>query len=160
MKQKDIGMTQEISLFRNFGLATSANATFSESLNAIVGNAYKSMLDHTYVSSFRIVDGLLIKEDIGYARWGDTYLNGVHIYDIQKRTLICESYFHCHYYSRDAAKNDAIKMLTNTLEQAARKDNVLLNPQEVKQKVSDIIHRAYFGDQMQEIQKTFKQLSA
>ena len=152
-------MTQEISLFRNFGLTTPTTVTFSESLNALVGAGYTSMAGNTYFNSLRMADGLLIKEDIGQG-YAYSFLNGLHIYDLRSKTLICERWFHCNYYSRETAKQDAILMLTDMIEQAAAKENILLNHDEVKNKVSDLVARAFFGDQMQEIQKTLKQLSA
>ncbi|MBR1807936.1 MAG: hypothetical protein IJ776_00915 [Paludibacteraceae bacterium] len=152
-------MSQEISLFRNFGIATPNTITFSKSLNALVGVGYTSMAGNTYFNSLRMADGILIKEDIGQG-YAHSFLNGLHIYDIRTKTLICEKLFSCHYYSRDTAKSDAIDMLTDMIGKAASKENIILNYNEMRSKVSDIVRRAFFADQMQEIQKTLKQLSA
>ena len=37
-------MTQEISLFRNFGLATPATISYSAPMNAFVGSAFASLI--------------------------------------------------------------------------------------------------------------------
>lgn len=152
-------MTQEITLFQNLGLATPASVTFSHNLNALVGAGYTSMAGNTYFNALRMADGLLIKEDIGEG-YAHTFLNGLHIYDIHTKALICEKLFHCKLYSRATAKQSAVKMLINILEQAAAKDNVLLNRIEVQKTVSEIVNRAFFGNQIHEIQKTLKQLHA
>lgn len=142
-------MSQEISLFRNFGLTTPSSVTFSEPLNALVGAGYTSMAGNTYFNSLRMSDGLLIKEDIGQG-YAYSFLNGLHIYDLRTKTLICERWFHRNYYSRETAKQDAIEMLIDMLCQVANKENVLLNLQEVRQRVACIVNNAFFGDQMKE----------
>ena len=149
-------MSQEISLFRNFGLATPATVTFSESLNALVGTGYTSMAGNTYFNSLRMSDGLLIKEDIGQG-YAYSFLNGLHIYDLRTKTLICEKWFHCNFYSRDGAKQDATDMLIDMIQQAAKKENILLNYHEVQQRISSIVNNAFFGDQLKEW-SNFKQL--
>ena len=152
-------MTQEISLFSNFGLATPTSVTFSESLNALVGAGYKSMAGNTYFNTLRMADGILIKEDIGEG-YAYAFLNGLHIYDIQSKTLLCERWFNCHYYSRNTAKLDAENMLSDMLLEAAEKENVTLDRSEMRTKVREVVKRAFFSDQTQEIQKTLKQLKA
>ena len=152
-------MTQEISLFSNFGLATPSSVTFSESFNALVGVGFTSFAGNTYFNTLRLADGILIKEDIGEG-YMYTFLNGLHIYDLRSKTLLCERRFNCHYYSHEIAKQDAVNMLTDLLFDAASKDNVILNKDEVLEKVHEVVKRAFFGDQMQEIQKTLKQLAA
>lgn len=152
-------MTQEISLFSNFGLATPSSVTFSESLNALVGAGYTSMAGNTYFNTLRMADGILIKEDIGEG-YAYAFLNGLHIYDLRSKTLLCERWFNCHYYSRDTAKQDAENMLSDMLLEAAAKENVTLNKSEMRTKVRDVVKRAFFSDQAQEIQKTLKQLNA
>ena len=152
-------MTQEISLFSNFGLATPSSVTFSESLNALVGAGYTSMAGNTYFNTLRLADGILIKEDIGEG-YMYTFLNGLHIYDLRTKTLLCERCFNCHFYSRDTARNDAVSMLADLIAESAAKEHVILNESEMLAKVREVVERAFFCDQMQEIQKTLKQLAA
>ena len=152
-------MTQEITLFKNLGLATPTSVTFSHNLNALVGAGYTSMAGNTYFNALRMAEGLLIKEDIGEG-YAHTFLNGLHIYDIRTKTLICEKTFHCKLYSRIISKQCAVTMLTNMIEQTAAKDHKLLNRIEVQKTVSEIVNRAFFGNQIYEIQRTLKQLNA
>lgn len=150
-------MKQEISLFRNLGLATPSSVTFSESLNALVGGGYTSIAGNTYFNTLRLADGIFIKEDIGMGYWY-TFLNGVHIYDLHTKTLLCERHFYRHRYSRETAKQDAENMLFELLSEAASKEKVIIDKCELLAKVKEIVKRAFFCDQMQEIQKTIKQL--
>lgn len=157
-------MSQEISLFRNFGLTTPSSVTFSEPLNALVGAGYTSMAGNTYFNSLRLSDGLLIKEDIGHGgMYERTFLNGIHIYDICTKTLLCEYRYPMYQgviYSRETAKLVAINLLIKLIVESAQRDQVLLNMNEVSSKIQEVVNKAFFGDQMQEIQKTLKQLSA
>ena len=135
-------MANEIALFRNFGLATPANITYSSPMNAFVGQGYTSMAGNTYFNAVRFAEGILIKEDVanGYAR---TFLNGLKIYDLHTKKLLCEESFHCHYYSKDAVKSDVKRMLTNLILKAARQENRYLCEGEVRGRICQIIDRAF-----------------
>ena len=150
-------MANEIALFRNFGLATPANITYSSPMNAFVGQGYTSMAGNTYFNAVRFAEGILIKEDVanGYAR---TFLNGLKIYDLHTKKLLCEESFHCHYYSKDAVKSDVKRMLTNLILKAARQENRCLCEGDVRGRIGQIIDRAFSTNQIDMMNRQIRAL--
>lgn len=150
-------MANEIALFRNFGLATPANITYSSPMNAFVGQGYTSMAGNTYFNAVRFADGILIKEDVanGYAR---TFLNGLKIYDLHTKKLLCEESFHCHFYSKDTVKSDVKRMLTNLILKAARQENRYLCEGDVRGRIDQIIDRAFSTNQIDMMNKQMRAL--
>ena len=150
-------MANEIALFRNFGLATPADITYSSPMNAFVGQGYTSMAGNTYFNAVRFAEGILIKEDVadGYAR---TFLNGLKIYDLHTKKLLCEESFHCHYYSKDAVKSDVKRMLTNLILKAARQENRYLCEGDVHGRIGQIIDRAFSTNQIDMMNKQMRAL--
>ena len=116
----------ERTLFQKFGLAKTGNFNYSESANAFIGNAFTSYSGNTYMNEVRLMEGLLIKEDLGQ---GHTYLflNGIRIFDIKTKQLVCEKNFHNTNYSQNYIKSEVKAMLFEVLISAARKENISIN---------------------------------
>lgn len=150
-------MTQEISLFRNFGLATPAAISYSAPMNAFVGSAFTSLAGNTYFNTARFADGILIKEDVGQG-WLHTFLNGIHIYDLRTKKLLCEKYFNCHYYSKETVKTDVKRMLEDLILSAAHKEGRLLNHAEVHSRINGIIDSSFATNQMEMMNRQMRAL--
>lgn len=148
-------MTQEISLFRNFGLATPNSISYSEPMNAFVTKAQMYASGNSYFNAARFAEGLLIKEDVGQGHLY-TFLNGVHIYDIKTRKLLTEMVFPMYqgaFYSKDTVKNISSRLLTNLIVNAAEKQGCTIDEGEVKSKIYSILNRAFANNQLQELEK-------
>jgi hypothetical protein len=141
-------MANEIALFRNFGLATPASISYSTPMNAFVGTGYTSMAGNTYFNAVRFADGILIKEDVGEG-YAYTFLNGLKIYDLQTKKLLCEEYFNCHYYSKDTVKSDVKRMLKNLILDTARKEGHYISESEVNRRINEIIDRSFATNQVE-----------
>lgn len=153
-------MTNEITLFQSFGLATPSNVTFSESMNAFVGAGYTSGAGNTYFNAARFAEGILIKEDIGEG-WRHTFLNGVHIYDLKTRKLLTETVFPMCYgvlYNKEIVKSIATQLLASLLVKAATEQGYEMDIQEVKSKIRTILNRSFENNQIQELNKNIKVL--
>ena len=150
-------MANEIALFRNFGLATPASITYSTPMNAFVGQGYTSMAGNTYFNAMRFAEGILIKENVGegYAR---TFLNGLKIYDLHTKKLLCEESFNCHYYSKDTVKSDVKRMLTNLIIKAAQQENRYLSESDVRNRISQIIEKAFSNNQIEMMNQQMRAL--
>lgn len=150
-------MSQEIAIFRNFGLATPSSITFSASMNAFVGSGYTSTAGNTYFNAARFAEGLLIKEDVGEG-WLHTFLNGIHIYDLRSKKLLCERYFDCHYYSKETVKSDVKHMLEDLIISSARQEGRILSYGDVHSRINAIIDRSFANSQLKELEKNVKAL--
>lgn len=141
-------MANEIALFNKFGLATPASITYSTPMNAFVGQGYTSMAGNTYFNAMRFADGIIIKEDVGEG-YAYTFLNGLKIYDLQTKKLLCEESFNCHYYSKDTVKSDVKRMLTKMIIKAAQQENCNLSESDVSNRIGKIIDRAFSTNQIE-----------
>lgn len=138
--------TQEIALLNKFGIAKANNFSYSESVNAFIGNGYTSMAGNTYLNEIRFMEGIVIKEDVGqgYAR---TFVNGIRLFDLQSKTLLCERNYHCTYYSQYHIKTEVIEMLSNLLNEAARKENLNFNSIDIQNHIEKLVDKAFSEDQ-------------
>ena len=138
--------TKEIALLNKFGIAKSGNFTYSESVNAFIGNGYTSMAGNTYLNEIRFMEGIVIKEDVGqgYAR---TFVNGIRLFDLQSKTLLCERNYHCTYYSQSLIRTEVKEMLTHLLNEAARKENLSFNSVDIKNHIEKLVDKAFSEDQ-------------
>jgi hypothetical protein len=150
-------MAHEIALFRNFGLATPASITYSTPMNAFVGQGYTSMAGNTYFNAMRFADGILIKEDVGEG-YAYTFLHGLKIYDLHTKKLLCEESFNCHYYSKDTVKSDVKRMLTNLIIKAAQQENRYLSESDVRNRISQIIEKAFSNNQIEMMNQQMRAL--
>jgi hypothetical protein len=150
-------MANEIALFRNFGLATPASITYSTPMNAFVGQGYTSMAGNPYFNAMRFADGILIKEDVGEG-YAYTFLNVLKIYDLHTKKLLCEESFNCHYYSKDTVKSDVKRMLTNLIIKAAQQENRYLSESDVRNRISQIIEKAFSNNQIEMMNQQMRAL--
>lgn len=151
-------MTNDIALFRNFGLATPASFSYSQPMNAFVGNGYTSTIGNTYFNAVRFVEGLLVKEDVGEG-YSATFLNGLQIYDLHTKTLLAEKKYPMYggaFYSKDLVKQLTFQLLEELLLKEAQKQHYLLNQVDVKNKLSRLVANAFEKNQVQELQKSVK----
>lgn len=150
-------MANEIAIFRNFGLSTPASITYSSPMNAFVGQGLTSLAGNTYFNALRFADGILIKEDVGEG-FAYTFLNGLKIYDMRTKKLLCEESFHCHYYSKDTVKSDVKRMLERLILDAAKKERRYLSAGDVHRRINDLIDRAFSHNQVEMMQQQMRAL--
>lgn len=139
-------MTTEISLFQKFGLTTKGNFKYSEEANAFLGNGYTSYAGNTYFNEIRFMEGILIKEDVGQG-YAHTFLNGIRIFDIKTKALLCEKSYHCTYYSTSLLKNEVKTMLSDLLLTSAKKEGITLNSSDVNNHIDGMLATAFTTDQ-------------
>jgi hypothetical protein len=141
-------MENEIALFSKFGLATPSNIRYSSPMNAFVGSGYTSAAGNTYFNAVRFAEGILIKEDVGEG-FAYTFLNGLKIYDLKTKKLLCEDSFHCHYYSKDTVKSDVKRMLKELIMDAARSEGYYISSSEVNKRINSMIDRCFAQNQIE-----------
>ena len=140
--------SNEIVLLNKFGLAKNGNFNYSESSNAFLGNGYTSMAGNTYFNAVRLMDGIVIKEDVGH---GHTYsfINAIRIYEIQSKNLICERNYHCTIYNERLLKHEVISMLFDILIDAAKVERIQIVENEVYAQIEKIVNKTFQEDQRQ-----------
>jgi hypothetical protein len=138
--------TQEIALLNKFGIAKGNNFSYSESVNAFIGNGYISMAGNTYLNEIRFMEGIVIKEDVGQG-YSRTFVNGIRLFDLQSKTLLCERNYHCTFYSQFHIKTEVKDMLTNLLNEAARKENISFSSSDIKNHIERLVDKAFSEDQ-------------
>ena len=148
-------MTNEIALFKSFGLATPASFSYSQPMNAFVGNGYVSAMGNSYFNAVRFVEGLLIKEEVGEGYY-HTFLNGLQIFDIRTHALLAEKNYHKVVYRRSFVKQQATILLEELILKEAKLQHRLLNQQDTNRAIAQIISKAFDKDQVQELTKYAK----
>ena len=138
--------SNELTLFQKFGLVKAGNFNYSESVNAFIGNAFTSYAGNTYMNEIRLMEGLLIKNDLGQGH-SYLFLNGIRIFDVKSRQLICEKSFHNTGYNQSYIKSEVKTMLLEVLVSAARKDQIYINISEVKNHIDMLAEKAFNTDQ-------------
>jgi len=138
----------EIALLNKFGIAKGGNFNYSESANAFLGNGYTSAAGNTYLNAIRLVEGIVIKEDVGHG-YAHSFINGIRIYDIQNKTLLCEQSYHCAFYNTSFIKSQGISMLFTLLIDASKKEGYKVNSNEVHNHIETIVTNAFNEDQRQ-----------
>ena len=83
------------------------------------------MAGNTYFNTLRLMDGILIKEDVGQGHT-HSFVNGIMLYDTSKN-LLCEKSYHCRFYDKWFIKNEVKSMIKNLLIESCRKDNISIN---------------------------------
>ncbi|OYT15489.1 MAG: hypothetical protein B7C24_12775 [Bacteroidetes bacterium 4572_77] len=141
-------MTNSIQLFEQHGLVN-ANLSYSEISNAFLSTGYTSGAGNTYFNSVRIAEGILIKEDVGIAHWGMSFLNGIQIYAIKDKTLIADEAYHSLRYSKYTVQFHAKILLLNTLREAAQSKGEQLNEIEANRVLDKVLNQAMNEDQRQ-----------
>ncbi len=133
-------------LFEKMGLAKS-NLSYSEYANAFLTSGYTSRVGNTYYNSIRIAEGILIKEDVGDANYGITFLNGIKIYTIKTKTLISSKSYNGLRYSKQVVRSESFEMLFDTLKEAHKNTNTYFNEFDVKRHINIVLDRAFDEDQ-------------
>jgi len=138
--------SNEITLFNKLGLIRSSDFNYSESVNAFLGNAFTSMAGNTYLNEIRFLEGLVIKEDIGHG-YAHTFVNGIRIFDIRSKKLICERLYHCTYYSTIFLRSEVRKMLIDFLLTSTRKEGITIDYNDAVRHIAMIVDKAFNTDQ-------------
>lgn len=147
-----------IEIFKKFGVSSvSSNVTYSTSLNVFHSTGYTSVAGNNYFNAFRFAEGILIKEDVGVG-YAHTFLNGIRIFDLSSKTLLCERTYHCCFYNKEYVKNESVDMLRKLVMSAAESDNVSLLESDVQAHVMRIVNDAFVTNQMEMMNKQLKLL--
>lgn len=138
----------EIALLNKFGIVKGGNFNYSESANAFLGNGYTSAAGNMYFDSIRLIEGIVIKEDAAHGHT-HSFINGIKIYDIQNKTLLCDQSYHRAFYSISFIKNEVITMLFTLLIDASKKEGYQVNSKEVHDHIESLVTKAFNEDQRQ-----------
>ncbi len=136
----------EITLFKKVGLAKASDFNYSKSVNAFIGNGYTSMAGNTYLNEIRLIEGLLVKKDVG-SGYAHTFINGLQIFDIRTKQLLCEKSYHCVFYSQSFIKSEIKSMLYDLLNIASKKNEITINKSDVKKHINKLVDNAFTIDQ-------------
>lgn len=139
-------MSTEISILKTIGLSINSNFKYSQEANSFIGNAYTSLAGNTYFNGIRFIEGVLVKEDVGHGHTY-TFLNGIKIYDLKTKTLLCEKNYHCTYYNKVFIIGEVESMLTDFLFESAQKEGIIINRIDLKNHIENIVARAFKTDQ-------------
>lgn len=150
----------EIALFQKFGLAKNSNFNYSEAVNAFIGNGYTSMAGNTYLNEIRLIEGIIIKNDVGHGHTY-TFLNGIKIFHIESKQLICERNYHNTQYGENYIKSEVKSMLNDLLISTSKKEGIQINKTDVEVHVGRIVNEGFATDQrIMLINQTQKYLNA
>lgn len=139
-------MATSMVLFEKMGL-TNSSLTYSEYANAFLSAGFVSRVGNIYYNSIRIAEGVLIKEDVGDAHYGITFLNCIKIYTIKTKTLITEKHFYGLKYSKNKVRYYAFEMLLDSLRDAHKMSHTYFNEEEAKRQVERVLEMAFNEDQ-------------
>ena len=93
----------------------------------------------------------------GYAH---SFVNGIRIFDIKSKQLLCEKNYHCVFYNQTYIKSEVKTMLTELLISASRKDQIQISKSDVENHIEMLVEKAFNTDQRQMlIQQSNKFLS-
>ena len=132
----------EITLFQKAGLKASDNFNYSESSNAFIGNGYTSLAGNTYFNELRLIEGLLIKEDVGQGCLY-TFLNGIRIFDLRTKNLLCERIYHNQMHSVVFVKSEIKSLLYQLITSADIIDGRKFIESEMKVNIDRIVDDAF-----------------
>jgi hypothetical protein len=149
--------TNTIQIFQKAGLSKSGEYKYSEVANAFLSNGFTSTAGNTYFNSIRLIEGIIIKEDVGHG-YARTFLNGIRIYSINDKAIISERSYHCKFYSPKIVLLEVQDMIFNILRQAAIKERIEFNSVEIKNHIQKITTRCFNSDQ-RELLQTIKNKS-
>lgn len=138
-------MSNSLVLLKNLGLSKDGSLSYSENANAFLTQGYTSMAGNTYYNTLRLMEGILIKEDVGQG-YAYTFLNGIKLYDISKN-LLCERSYHCRVYNKTFIAYETKNMLKNLLLESCKKDNVVIDAHEAESHIDKIVDKALNTDQ-------------
>lgn len=146
----------EITLFQQAGLKKTENFNYSESTNAFIGNGYTSLAGNTYFKELRLIEGLLVKEDVGEGHL-HTFINGIKIFDLKTKNLLCERSYHNQIYSLLFVKSEIKSLLYQLIYSADIIDGREFIESDIKINIDRVVNDAFKEDQRkilsQQIQK-------
>ena len=129
-------MDNSLVLLKNIGLSKDGSLTYSEKSNAFLTQGYTSMAGNTYFNTLRLMEGILIKEDVGHG-YRYTFLNGIKLYDVSKK-LLCERSYHCIVYRKSFIAYEIKNMIKNLLSEACKKDNISIDIYDAERHIDKI----------------------
>jgi hypothetical protein len=119
--------------------------------NAFLTQGYTSMAGNSYFNSLRLMEGILIKEDVGQG-YSRTFINGIMLYDTSK-TLLCEKSYHCVFYNKYFIKSEVKVMLKNLLIESCRKDNISIDGFDIEKHINELVDKAFNTDQREVVRE-------
>ena len=131
--------------------------TYNAEKNLYLTTGYTSMAGNTYFRAIRFSPRLAVYYNIGVG-YAYTFLNGLHIYDLVTKKLLCERYFNCHFYSKDTVRQDVKRMLEDLILESAQKERRLLNAGEVRSRIASIVDKAFSTNQAEMLQNQMRAL--
>lgn len=138
---------ETVILFKHFGLSNkNSNYSYSETANAFIGSGYTSQAGNTYFKALRLVDGIVVKENVGQGHT-HTFLNGIRIFDIKTKTLLCERSYHCRFYDKSFILQEITELLFNLLIDTAKKRHMHINNYDVHKQIKGLVSKSFATDQ-------------
>ncbi|MDL2304202.1 hypothetical protein LJC72_02535 [Bacteroides sp. OttesenSCG-928-D19] len=140
-------MKNTLTLKNRFGLSNRNNQyNYSEVANAFVGAGYTSQAGNTYFNALRLLDGVVIKEDVGqgYCR---TFLNGLRIFDVKSKSLLCERSYNCCFYDKNFIQQEVVDLLSNFLIETAKKKHIRISYYNTYKQIKKIVAHSFSTDQ-------------
>jgi|LSQX01.2.fsa_nt_gb hypothetical protein len=138
-------MDNSLVLLKNLGLLKNSSLTYSKESNAFLTQGYTSMAGNTYFNTLRLMEGIMIKEDVGQG-YMYTFLNGIKLYDVSKK-LLCERSYHCQVYRKSFIAYEIKNMIKNLLFEACKKDNISIDKYDAEAHIDKIVENALETDQ-------------
>ena len=139
-------MDNTLTLLNQFGLSNRVSYSYSSVANAFIGSGYVSQAGNLYFNSLRLLDGIVIKEDVGQG-YSRTFLNGLRIFDIKSKTLLCERNYHCCFYDKNFIQREITDILSNLIIESARKRQIHASRSDIHKNVEHIVERSFATDQ-------------
>lgn len=132
-------------LLENLGLSKSAKLNYSAEVNAFLSQGYTSLAGNTYLNTLRLMEGIVIKEDVGHG-YCHTFINGIRLYDLSKN-LLCDKSYHCRIYNKSFIASEIKDMLKTLLFESCKKENVNIDVEYANEHIDRIVSTAMVKDQ-------------
>ena len=136
-------MSNSLVLLNNLGVSKNGSLTYSEVSNAFLTQGYTSMAGNAYFNSLRLMEGILIKEDVGQG-YSRTFINGI---------KLCEKSYHCVFYSKWFVKSEVKIMMKDLLRESCRKDNIFIDESDIDKHINRLVENAFNTDQREVVRE-------
>ena len=144
-------MSNSLVLLNNLGISKNGSLTYSEVSNAFLTQGYTSMAGNAYFNSLRLMEGILIKEDVGQG-YSRTFINGIMLYDTSKN-LLCEKSYHCIFYNKWFIKSEVKIMIKKLLIESCRKDSISIDEFDIEKHINKLVDKAFNTDQREVVRE-------
>lgn len=144
-------MSKSLVLLNNLGLTKSGSLTYSGVSNAFLNEGHTSMAGNTYFNTLRLMEGILIKEDVGQG-YSRTFLNGIKLYDTSKN-LLWEKSYHCRFYNKWFIVCEVKSVIKYLLIESCRKDNISIDELDIEKHINKLVDKAFNTDQRQVVRE-------